>query len=210
MDKCVILAGARIEDYKLISLPEDCYVICADGGYHHAEKLGVKPDVLLGDFDTLESLDGVNCEIQRFKPEKDDTDTMLAVKLAFERGFKEIYLCGVLGGRIDHTIANIFILEYILNHGGVGYILNGSDEIMLMKAGNMTISRKQGFYFSLISVSNTCQVQSLDGVKYPIRNTTLTRDFPLGISNEIINDCCHISIKNGLLLIIFSKDTNQF
>ena len=114
--KCYIFAGSPEAKCSGVEFDSSRYVICADGGYILAKKMGIEPDVIIGDFDTYKSRLPENCEIIRHPEEKDDTDTMLAVKLALNRGFKHIVICGAIGGRLDHTMANIQSLRLSLIH----------------------------------------------------------------------------------------------
>ena len=112
MKKCVIFAGGDFEIADFAERDRGLFAICADGGYRHAESVGLKPDVFIGDFDSFDGLLPENIEVHRSVPEKDDTDTMLAVKYAIENNFNYIIIYGGLGGRFDHTFANIQTLIY--------------------------------------------------------------------------------------------------
>ncbi len=119
-----------------VKFDDDKYTICADGGYLLAKRMNVVPDVIIGDFDTFseEELPD-NCEIIKHPEDKDDTDTMLAVKLALNRGYKNIVICGAIGGRLDHTFANIQTLRYIMKHGGYGELAGDGSFAMMQGPG---------------------------------------------------------------------------
>ncbi|NLK70459.1 MAG: thiamine diphosphokinase [Clostridiales bacterium] len=209
MSECYIFSGSEILNYSVIEISDDSYVICADAGYLHAKRLGIVPDCIIGDFDTFGGEIPKNIEVIRYRAEKDDTDTMLAVKLALEKGYTDICIYGALGGRFDHTIANVQTLQYIYNHGRNGRIISDNDYIMLQGSGTRTYSRREGYYFSLLSISDKTDGITTEGLKYNLKNATLTSDFPLGVSNQILNEFATITVKNGLLLVIFSKDTHK-
>ncbi len=209
MSKCYIFSGGEILDYSLVDVSENAYIICADAGYLHAKKLGIIPNCIIGDFDTFDGDFPRSIEVIRYKAEKDDTDTMLAVKFALEKGYDNICIYGALGGRFDHSMANVQTLQYIYTHGGNGKIVSDNDYIMLQGTGTKTYTRREGYYFSLLSISDKSDGITTDGLKYNLENTTLTSDFPLGVSNQILQEFATITIRNGLLLVIFSKDTHK-
>ena len=103
MSECYIFGGAKIENYSFIKIPNDAFIIAADSGISHLKGFGVEPDIIMGDFDSCEVPTEYNCEIVRFKPEKDDTDLMIAVKKALSLGFDKIFILGATGGRFDHS-----------------------------------------------------------------------------------------------------------
>ena len=210
MKKCSIFSAGEIKDYSVINIENLGYIICADGGLRHIQKLGLTPDVLIGDFDTA-SPDGYgSCEIIKYPCEKDDTDTMLAAKLAADRGYNEVTIYGGIGGRIDHTFANIQTLNF-LNKKGTTAELIGDNEIMtILKDEEKTFFRKDGFYFSVFSFSEKSSGVFLEGVKYPLTNALIDNSFPIGVSNEILDDYCTVKLKKGTLLIVFSRKSSPF
>lgn len=207
--KCYIFAGSPEAKCSEIELDKDRYVICADGGYAIAKKLGIKPDVIIGDFDTYTREIQENCEIIKHPAEKDDTDTMLAAKLAINRGYNHITILGALGGRFDHTIANIQTLRYILKHEAYGEIVGNGNIVLMQGAGIKVYNRMKGYYFSVFSYTEECTGVSLTGFKYPLKNGIIKNSFPIGVSNMITGKSGIVSLESGILLIIFSKDMNQ-
>lgn len=201
MQSCFIFGGVPF--YGNIELPENAFIIAADSGYKTVKRLGLTPNITLGDFDSLS--ENPDCgEIITAPAEKDDTDTMLAVKTALERGFTDIFIVGAIGGRIDHTFANIQTLAYILKHGGFGRLIGENDTVELLNAGEYGYERKIGTYLSLFSYSEYAVITSR-GTKYDLTDHRLENTFPLGVSNEITEDKCRISVQKGQLLVIFSK-----
>lgn len=207
--RCYIFAGSPDADCKDVIFDDDRYVICADGGLKLALRLGIEPDVIIGDFDTYKGKLPEKWEIIKYPPEKDDTDTMLAVKLALNRGYKNITICGGLGGRLDHTFANLQTLRYILKHGGIGELVGEGNIATMQGAGVRVYSRLRGYYCSLFSFGDECSGITLTGFKYPLKNGTLKNSFPLGASNEVTGKSGVISVEKGSLLVIFSKDMNK-
>ena len=203
--KCSVIAGAHISDTSVLDNAKGTYVICADGGYDTAIRCGIVADVLIGDFDTLSALPSDGCEIIAYAPEKDDTDTMLAIKLAIERGYTDITIYGAVGGRLDHTYANIQSLEYIDKQGCRGMLAGDNEIVYVQSADRAEYNRANGCYFSVFSLSDKCEGIYLEGVKYPLCDAVLERSFPLGVSNEITADMAIIRKSSGKLLIIIAK-----
>ncbi|MCX7658425.1 MAG: thiamine diphosphokinase [Oscillospiraceae bacterium] len=206
MKRCLIFAGADIPDYSFLKIDKDDYVICADGGYFHTQRLGLLPDVVIGDFDTFSGEVPEKCEVIRYPKEKDDTDTMLAVKLALERGFLDIKIFGAIGGRFDHTFANIQTIFYAKRMGADASLHSHKESIYVLENESHLFEKQNGNFLSLFSYSEKSFGVSVSGVKYPLFEATLENSFPLGISNEIIENFADVEVKNGVLLVIYSKD----
>lgn len=208
--KCYIFAGSPESSCSEVTFDNERYTICADGGYLLAKKMNIFPDVIIGDFDTYkEEQFPNNCEIIKHPEDKDDTDTMLAVKLALNRGFKNIIICGAIGGRLDHTFANIQVLRYIMKHGGYGELAGDGSFATMQGTGVKVYNRINNYYCSLFSYTEECSGITTTGFKYPLKNAVLKNSFPLGISNKVTGKSGIISLEKGILLVIFSKDMNQ-
>lgn len=204
MKECWIFGSGVIGCYDDYNVPSDAYIIAADGGYSHLKRLGITPDFILGDFDSLTESLPDSCDIYKADVRKDDTDMMLAVKKALSMGYDDITLCGALGGRLDHTFANIQTLEYIAVHGGRGRLFSEDNIVMLQTEGSAEYRRTEGMYFSIFALTDTVVVTTR-GTEYDLDEYTLTRDFPLGVSNEICGETAVCEVKSGKLLVIFSK-----
>ena len=202
MRPCWIFAGAPDDGFTALP-PDNAYIIAADSGYLAVKKMDLTPDLVLGDFDSLEVKP--DCmEIITAPAEKDDTDTMLAVKTALCRGYTDITIAGSIGGRLDHTYANIQTLAYILKNGGFGRLVGGNDTVELLNVGEYSYERKDSMYLSLFSYGESA-VLTTTGTKYNVTQYRLESTFPLGVSNEITHDKCGISVHEGQVLVIFSK-----
>lgn len=199
-------------DLKEFDIPEADLIIAADAGYIYAKQSGLKIDCLIGDFDTLEALpeDDGSLEIDRFIPEKDDTDTMLAVKKAISENCDRIIIFGALGGRYDHTFANIQALNFIAEHGKTGEIISQNDYMTILAPGSYSFKKSENRSFSAFSFSHSCEGITAKGFKYPMDDFTLSYDLPMGVCNEIIEETGEISFKSGRLLIVISKIANHF
>lgn len=207
MKQCLIFSGGIvIGNEYLPNITCDTLVISADGGYLNALKFNILPSICMGDFDTLNVDINSKCEVIKFPSEKDDTDTMLCIKKAISMNCDIIYIYGALGGRFDHTIANVQSLEYMLNKNVIGYIVDTQNVITMQTVSTRLYKNSKHFkYFSILSISDTARV-SASGLKYPLNNTVLTKNFPLGVSNEILEDSFSITVHSGTILIVYSKD----
>lgn len=206
MKKCMIITSyieGNLED--LIDDPDMYFIICADGGYDHAAAAGIKPDMILGDFDSLQTELPHDTEILTFPCEKNDTDTGLCISKALEMGFKDLSLIGGIGGRFDHAIANLQSMSAAAESADRIAMYDLYHSIILLKDNAVRIEKKQGQYLSLLSLSDTCYGVSVSGVKYPLSGQTLTNRYPLGVSNEFSQDHADISVEDGTLLIVLSS-----
>ena len=187
---------------KQLQCGADDIIIAADAGYKHLENLGISPDVAVGDFDSL-GIIPPNVEIIKHPVKKDDTDTMLAVKTGFERGFNRFVLYGCLGKRLDHTLANIQTLNYIASNGGTGFICGDDYTVTAIKNSNLSFSAKAEGNISIFSADTKASGVTVKGLLYELENAEIKSDFPLGVSNEFIGKESVITVENGTLNIIF-------
>ncbi len=210
MIDCVIFAGADM-DTSFIDAHEleNRYIICADRGVVYAKQLGIKPDLIVGDFDSLGYVPEEDCDVLAFKPEKDDTDLMIAVKQALSKGKKNLRIYAALGGRLDHTFASIQTLSFALDNGARAELVSQSEFVTLLDAGEYSFENKAGRSLSLFSYSETVSGLTIKGVKYTLENAQINSSFPIGISNEIISDKATVSFEKGRLLVICSSVTTS-
>ncbi len=181
-------------------------VICADSGYKNAAEMGVKVDILLGDFDSLGEVPDVDCEILRVPSEKNETDTQLAVAVALERGANEIIIVGSTSGRVDHTLSQLAILEQLYEKKVPCYIINGQNRVRFIRDSGTILIRSQYRYFSVITLDKVAKKVSIDGAKYPLKNANIERGVQFAVSNEIVKNAALINVKKGSLYVIESKD----
>ena len=214
MSVCYIFSGGLMSenDFDSFLLPEPDYVISADAGFLQAEKFGYKTDCLIGDFDTLPNIPENDRyrELIRFQSEKDDTDTMLAVRHAIEKGYDEIFVFGALGGRFDHTFANIQALSFISEQGKKGYIVSENEYITVLNPGEYIFDKSEGYSFSAFALSDDVTGVTEKGFKYNPENVTIKNSFPIGVCNEFVDEKGVISFENGKILIVISKKQNLF
>lgn len=202
-DMCLIISGSP-ECYFPASFKRAGFVIACDAGYIHAQRADVVSDVIVGDFDSYIGDISNGIEIVRTVPEKDDTDTMLALKLAIERGFKKIMLVGALGGRIDHMLANISLVAFAAEKGADLQIVDEHHQIFAVKNGKRRVPRSEWRNLSVFAFDTKCEGVTLKGVKYPLKDAVLKNTFALGVSNEFIAHTAEIEVNSGTLIVILS------
>ena len=208
MHRCVLIAAGQICDYeraKSFLLSDDFFIFC-DGGLVHADGLGVKPDLIVGDFDSCDSEDLArwkdSCETVRLPREKDDTDTFFAVKLALERGFNDFLLLGAMGGRFDHAFGNISILLYLDELGKKAVLVDDYSQMQIVGKEPFYIEDSCS-YFSVLTVAGDVSGVNIKNAKYPLENASLSSDFQLGISNEVLPEkIAEVSVEQGRVLVI--------
>ena len=192
MKRCVIFGGGQIGDPEQIKnlVRQEDYLICADSGYRHCVQLGFSPQLVLGDFDSYAGVVQSDCELLRYPIEKDDTDTMLAVKQALQRGYERLVLVGMLGGRLEH--------------GAAAQIIDSSCYITVIKGGQTAqIPYQQGFHFSVFCHSDCASGVCIRHAKYELEDAQLTNGFPIGVSNSFLEgQPAQISVKQGILVIL--------
>lgn len=206
MQRCIIIVAYNEGSIKkAIEINKDDYIICADGGYYLAYKEGIIPNVVIGDFDSDKSNIKFNGEIISYPSEKDDTDCMLCIKYALEKGFNNIIIIGGIGGRLDHTIANIQSLAYAFEKGADIKMIDENNIVFIMENDCIEIEKCEGWKMSIFALRPKCNGVSLYNVKYPLDNVILTDSFPLGISNEFKQGNAKVECTDGRLLIIITK-----
>ena len=205
--KAYIYTGGKINASAVTENPNDGdIIIAADSGYSNARTLGVTPQILLGDFDSLGTIPEDISEIISVPAEKDFTDTQMAIDTALSKGADEIIIIGGLGGRLDHTLSNLSILEYLHSKNVKGLITDGNDRVRYLKNDSIIILRSEYKYISLIARSEKVKGVEIAGCKYPLKNAQLSDKYQFAVSNEIEGNCAFISVKKGAVLIIESKD----
>ena len=210
MKRCVIVGGGEIKnfDYDRRLLREDDFIIAADRGYAHCQAMGIQPSLLLGDFDSYEGEIDVDCPVLEYPVEKDDTDTMLAIKTALEKGFTNLLLLGMCGGRLDHTIANIQSVVYAAVHGAKAVLADEELWITAIVGGQeVIIPGKEDWVLSVFSHSNECRGVCLRDLYYPLEDGEISNTFPIGCSNHFLpGKDAKVSIGEGIAVIICNRE----
>lgn len=208
-DKKCIVIGAGDLTVGAVNVGEEDLVIAVDGGINYCGILEIEPDIILGDFDSVNEAqreailtmkEQAPDRVIALKPEKDDTDMLAALKLGLKMGYDYFLIYGATGGRLEHTLANIQCLLYLKNHDAVGYLMDGSGMIFVMKNEEVKLRDNLEGYFSLFCLGKEAKGVTIRGMKYELDNYTMTNDFPIGVSNEFIGKEATISVADGELV----------
>lgn len=202
-NRCVIVSGGEFSPVS--DLRSDDFVIACDRGYTYCSRLGVHPDLIISDFDSYSGPLDPEIPMNAFAPEKDDTDTMLAIRYAIEHGFHELLLCCALGGRLDHLIANLQSLVFAQKHGLRSRLCSADTEIITLESSSVHLPRRSGWSLSVFAADGPCRGVSITGAKYPLRDAELLPSYPLGISNAWIREEAVVSVREGILMIVLSQ-----
>lgn len=212
MKKCVIIGAGACDVQRLkgrLILNDSDLCIAADGGLDYLIEIGLTPDIVLGDMDSLGHGEWIASPqadflIKRLPVEKDDTDMLAAIKEGLAAGYQQFELYGALGGRLDHTFANVQCLLYLLNRGAKGLIVGDDVTLMLIRDEKITFpagSTVAGKHVSVFAFGGDAQGVSEKGLKYLLDNVTVKLEFPIGVSNEFTGEDAEIEVKNGMLLL---------
>lgn len=207
----LIVSSGRINRYeglKLVVKDKDI-IVCADGGLNHLMKIGVIPDIVLGDLDSiteegLKYVEDNKIPVSKYPVEKDATDTELAMEYLIEKGCKEITFAGVTGTRMDHTLGNIFLLDQMLSREIIGIIIDDNNMIEICD-DYKKIEKYEG-YLSVVPIQQDGAVVTLKGVHYPLTHHHIYFGSTFSISNEIVEDYAEIFVESGRVLVIRSRD----
>lgn len=209
---CIITGGALSAEFleKYLESHKGELIVVVDGALEVTHRLGIQPDFIVGDFDTVnqELLSFYDKDIiLRHPPEKDQTDTELAIETALHAGYDKLVFFGATGSRLDHSLGNIFLLEGLLKQGICAEILNENNRLYL-KNQSFTLYRKntRGDFLSLLPLSETVEEVTLTGFKYPVENLTFYRERTLGISNEITEEEAKVEFSEGTFIVVESRD----
>ncbi|WP_353093925.1 thiamine diphosphokinase [Tissierella praeacuta] len=210
--KGLIVSSGTITDYsRLESIVKQVdFIICADGGMNHLIKINRKPDLVIGDLDSinqisLEYIKDNDIPVKKYPSIKDATDTGLAMEYLIDKGCKEIVLMGVTGTRQDHTMANILLLNVLYDKGIKGKIVDDNN-IIYLTDGHLELPRLENHYISIIPIVEEGINISLNGFFYNLDNEFIKFGSTYGISNEIVDSVGIIKIHNGRALVFVSKD----
>ena len=202
MGKFLIFCAAEFDALEE-PVGEEDFILAADGGLRHLQKLRIAPHGILGDFD---SLGYVPAGSQVFPVEKDDTDAMLAARKGLELGYRDFLIYGGLDGpRLDHTIANFQTLQFLADHGARGYLIGKDYIVTVLKNESITFPAEAEGIFSLFCLGPDARGITEQGLQYPLDGAVLTSGFPLGVSNHFLGRQAVISVKDGSLLAMWDR-----
>lgn len=199
---CAIICGG--EPASLTDLNPRTPLIVCDKGYEYAVAAGLTPTLFVGDGDS--NALPLPPELPRLQlpVEKDDTDTLAALRYALQAGYRDITLYCAFGGRLDHLLGNLQAGLFAVDQGARLRLVGANDEVWLFSHASLQLPPRAGRSLSLLSLTDHCDGVSATGVKYPLNRATLTNRFPLGVSNEWV-DTATVSVENGVLAVIVSR-----
>ena len=205
METCIIFCAGGF-DSLAEPIGERDYLIAADGGLAHLERLGLKPDAIIGDFDSLGRIpEGAKV----FPVEKDDTDSMLAIRHGLEQGYRRFLIYGGMDGpRVDHTMANFQALQFLANQGAQGFLVGLNQTVTVVKNGTVRFDAAAQGNVSVFCMGADARGIHIRGLQYGMADGVLDAGFPLGVSNHFIGKKSEISVKSGSLLVIFEKENS--
>lgn len=210
---CLILNG-EVEDYdilkKIIESKHYSTIIAVDGGANHLYKMGIVPNNIVGDLDsidkdTLNYYESKEVEFTKYPSKKNETDSELGILLAIERGNMCIDIFAALGGRIDHEISNIGLLHYILKRGAYPRIISEKEEVYILENDELTLEGKPGDLVSVIPFRGDAKGVTLRNLEYPLDEFDMEYSVPRGISNVMLDNICHIDVRDGCVLVVKIK-----
>lgn len=199
-DTCFIFGAGPF--FGLPVAPQDGdHVLAADGGLRHCLALGLTPELVLGDLDSLDRVPET-LSSQLYPVEKDDTDTMLALKTGLARGYRRFHLYGGTGGRMDHTLANLQALAFLARHGAQGWLYDERYVFTAIRDGDtLDLPRRDAGIFSVFCLGPEARGVSITGARYPLDRAVITPWFPIGVSNHFVGQAPRISVEDGCLLV---------
>ena len=205
MGACIIFCAGGF-DRLIRPIGAADFIIAADGGLAHAQALGLTPNEILGDFDSL----GYTPEGSRVFPvEKDDTDAMLAVRRGLRLGYREFILYGsVDGGRLDHTVANFQTLQFLADHGARGMLIGKEWLITLVQEECLSFPSGMEGHISIFCLGGAARGVTLQGLYYPLTDGELSPGFPLGVSNHFTHEPARIRVEAGSILVMWERGQN--
>ena len=212
--KCFIM-GAGDLTISQVPLSDEDYLIAVDGGVDYCVALSMEPDLIVGDFDSVseeekEAILRIKDEFPEkvvvLKPVKDDTDMLAALKIGLETGYRDFRIYAGMGGRFEHTFANLQCLLFLKKNDAVGYLVDGTGMMFVIKDEAVHLNKNLKGYLSLFSMTKVTKGVSISGMKYELDNYDMTNDFPIGISNEFIGEEAIIQVEDGELACIITYE----
>ena len=201
------IVGAGERTIALPAPEQGDLLIAADGGYAWLKERGLKPDLVVGDFDSMAEPDGV-AHLVRLPKEKDETDTMAAVRLGQDRGYRRFHIFGGTGGRFDHTLANLQLLAWLSRRGEQGWLYGPDWTATAITGGALEFGPEHRGMVSVFAHSDSVRGVTIEGLKYSLSNAELDNGFSLGVSNEFTGVPSCVSVEDGTLLIVWEREKN--
>ncbi len=204
MSFCVIVGAGDF--FGLDEKPgERDLVIAADGGYRHLAGIPLRPDIIIGDFDSGNKPEAEGIELISLPKEKDETDTAAAVRVGEKRGYWNFHIYGGTGGRLAHTLANIQLMTHLAEKGKFGYLHDRKTISTVIRNSRLELPQKNEGYVSVFALSDLAQGVTIKGLKYELEQERLNNAAPLGVSNEFTGERASVEVRDGTLLVIWDR-----
>lgn len=206
---CYIVGAMSLTpDLRPWPVPGD-YVIAADRGFDSLMAYGVNPDLAVGDFDSLGHRPN-HANVIQLPAEKDDTDMVYAIRKGLELGYRRFILLGGVGGRLEHTLGNLQLLDWLARHGAQGFLAGEKTAATCIRGGAaVSFPPSMTGCLSVFCNSGEAEGVTLSGLKYPLDRYTLTGDFPLGVSNQFLGQEACVRVERGSLILVW-EDRGDF
>lgn len=204
---CYVIGAGENYGLDFVSCTNDM-VIAADAGLRYLEQSGISADLVIGDFDTLH-FKPQRPNVIELNTEKDDTDMLAAVHEGIKAGYELFHIYCGMGGRIEHTIANVQLLSELSQNGKQGFLFGQNCILTVITNGTLCFPPNVSGFISVFSYSEKSKGVFLKGLKYELNDATLTNTFPIGVSNEFIGNESVITVKSGTLLVVFPKEAKE-
>lgn len=207
MPKCIIIAPLyQGEEADWLTPEEGDLLLCADGGYDAAMRHGLRPDLVIGDFDSMPVSHVKDCEIIRLPVHKDDTDMVVCLEEGRRRGYSTFRIAGGIGGRLDHTISNLQCLYDCALRGEEAWMCDADNRVTVLVPGHYTLEGMKGRKLSLLAYTPEVTGVCLTGTLWTLDNACLSNRYPLGVSNEVTADKVELSFAQGAVMLLYAKD----
>ena len=197
---CRIVGAGEFERF---SFDKSDFIIAADGGYDHLKKINVKPNILLGDFDSIKSIPGNEQKKIKFDTQKDFTDLYAAIQIGIKSNCKIFHIYGALGKRFDHSLANIQLLAYLSQNKFHAFLHHKKKLITAITNTKISFGKNKTGTISIFSYTNKSYGVNIINLKYELKDAVLSNTFPLGVSNEFIKKKSFVSVRKGTLIVVF-------
>ena len=201
MNRCFIFGALKMSCLPIAPESGD-FVIAADKGYDTALSLGVDPDLVVGDFDSLQRIPDAN-NVITLPVRKDETDVGYAVEKGFERGCGEFIICGAVGGALDHTFANVAIAHDIARRGARALVIGEEYSFTVLHGSSITFEAREGGRISVFALGGAALGVNIRGLDYEVEDRTIECSAHIGVSNAFIGKAAEISVRQGDLLVVW-------
>lgn len=207
MARCIIIAPLYSGEERAWLAPrEGDLLMCADGGWQAAVRYGLRPSLIVGDFDSMPEPDAPGAEVVRLPVHKDDTDMVACLHEGRRRGYRSFIMAGCLGGRFDHTVSNLQCLYDCAMRGEEAWMCDAQNRVTVLLPGRHDLPAMPGRRLSLLAFTEAARGVTLTGTEWPLNHATLTARYPLGCSNEFRADKAELTFTEGALIVTYSKD----